>query len=80
LSTKTISYMKNRTWESVTNAHNECQRFDNVRHILLNTISNFIAPSLEVILFGMESKSFEAYEIICSAVHKYIKLSKMIET
>ena len=49
-----------------------CNRFRNLRHVLLNTISTFCQPTLEVILYGSTDISVEENKQIFLTVHEFI--------
>ena len=53
-----------------------CDRFRNLRHVLLNTISIFCQPTLEVILYGSTDISVEGNKQIFLAVHEFILKTK----
>ena len=53
-----------------------CDRFRNLRHVLLNTISTFCQPTLEVILYGSTDISVEENKQIFLAVHEFILKTK----
>ena len=53
-----------------------CNRFRNLRHVLLNTISTFCQPTLEVILYGSTDISVEENKQVFLAVHEFILRTK----
>ena len=53
-----------------------CNRFRNLRHVLLNTISTFCQPTLEVILYGSTGISIEENKQVFLAVQEFILRTK----
>ena len=54
----------------------ECQRYDEIRHKMIADVSNFCAPTVNVLLFGDASLSANINRIIFCAVQKFILKSK----
>ena len=54
----------------------ECQRYDEIRQEMIADVSNFCAPTVNVLLFGDASLSANINRIIFCAVQKFILKSK----
>ena len=54
----------------------ECQRYDEIRHEMTAEVSNFCAPTVDVLLFRDASLSANINSIIFCAVQKFILKSK----
>ena len=65
--------------ESSSHFFLNCHQYINHRHTLLSEISKFTAVSIQVILFGDQSLSYNDNVKIVSAVHTYISKTKRFD-
>ena len=57
----------------------DCSRYDNIRPNLINEVSRVTTPSLDVLLYGDDTKDFTANSVIFQAVQRFIECSKRFE-
>ena len=66
--------------ESTEHYFFKCNMYNQIRRTLFHTISTISSFSINVILYGDNSKDFRTNKIIFLAVHKYINDSKRFAT
>ena len=57
----------------------ECQRYNEIRTIMLNELGNYCVPDLNTVLFGIPTSDFNTNHRIMITVQKYILDSKRFE-
>ena len=57
----------------------ECQRYNEIRTIMLNELGNYCVPDLNTVLFGLPTSDFNTNHRIMITVQKYILDSKRFE-
>ena len=58
----------------------ECQRYNNIRIVMLNALNSYCMPNINIILFGVADSDFHTNCQIFPAVHKFILDSKRFIT